>query len=120
MAHKIEVIDRIILGRHADRGIDFGGNRRVIARKIVGGNIVCQLHVIEGHSSPNGARGFGRKYEPSRLLIQRAVFADHLYLTKGRVGTRVLLENADVIDAEFGIPGLTAQLDLQKTTLIKV
>ena len=116
----VRFVDRVVLPRH-DRGIDWSGRRRLIARK----GDTTLLFVVPGTWSPVcGVRGFGRKYDPASLVLWRdrhERFAGHAtdQLAQGRISKGVLAAHAGAIDAAFGVPGLTARLDLSKTALVE-
>lgn len=116
----VRFVDRVVLPRR-DRGVDWGDRRRLIARK----GESTLLFIVPGTWSPVcGVRGFGRKYDPASLILWRdrhERFAGHAtdHLAQGRISRRVLAEHAGAIDAAFGVPGLTASLDLSKTALVE-
>lgn len=116
----VRYVDRVVLPRHG-RGIDWSARRRLIAR--IGDETL--LFIIPGTWGPVcGVRGFGRKYNPSSLVLWQARherYAGHATntLMHGRISRSALAAHAHAIDEAFGMPGLAACLDLSKTALIE-
>lgn len=118
-----------ILSR-SDRGRDWGGRRRLIAALAKPGvdrkapTLTTMLFIVEGHSAPVGARGFGREYHPSGLFLetptpQRARYAsDHVRLASGRISKATLKQHVLAIDAAFG-QEIAHTLDPRTTTWIE-
>lgn len=116
----VSFVKRMVLPRH-DRGIDWRERRRLL----VGMGDETLLFIIPGTWVPVcGVRGFGRKYNPASLVLWRARherYAGHATdtLVRGRITRSLLAAHAHTIDEAFGMPGLTAFLDLSKTALVE-
>src|SRR5690606_30522001 len=100
-------------------GIDFGAKRRVLAKNKEGSRL---LWISQGHYASQGARGFGRSYIPTSLVLQapkdRSAYTLGVSIADGRITKTKLLELGDRIDEFFGTDGLDEKIDLKKTLVI--
>lgn len=96
-----------------ERGVNWGAPRRMIA---VSRDMKTQLFIRGGLKLAVGARGFGREYHPTALvLVSAGMFGQSSKnLATGRISAKSLTEHAAEIDSKFG-NGVTAGLDLKKT-----
>lgn len=99
------------ISRHGNG--DWGVKRRLIAAIATPGTSrdnptsATMLFIVPGHSSAVGARGFGREYNQTALVLLRpSIYGggryDTVWLAKGRITRETLRQNADKIDAAFG------------------
>lgn len=120
---KFELVDQVVLPRYGGNngGIDFGGNRRVLAMKNDGSVI---LYVRAGYSSAScGVRGFGREYNPALLQLQtpndsRSSYYLGVGLAEGRISKSRLLEHADKIEEAFGMKDFLQHVDMKRTLVL--
>lgn len=101
-----------ILSRHGNG--DWGVKRRLIAALATPGTnrdnptATTLLFIVPGHSSPVGARGFGREYNQTALVLYRpSIYGggryDTIWLDKGRITRETLHKHAYQIDTAFGV-----------------